>query len=461
MSVLRKEDEDVVEALAGVVYPVLSLPNEITSEIFTRYVDKDLMLNRRYGKQHYSPLCLSSVCSLWRALALSQCSLWTHLGWRRDEPSHLPDLLRIWLPRAGGLPLHLNLSLPASSTQSANVLRTLGQYSAQWQSLEIGSPGPVAFPNSIRGPFPCLTKFHLQAFDSSDGWTTLPLLSNALFLREVHLNSVYPQNWQSSIPGSQLTKLELTYFDIESSLNMLALTPNLEDLDFTCDIRNSGPDPAPSPPLTLPHLHTIGLGAEHGPELLNYLVLPALDFIDIGFTDESTDEIEGTVARSGCTPRRFEFYMYEPGFERIYRCMAIMPTLRRLQMRCPCGSATDYQQFFDTLTQDPTILPALETLEIVQCRAEIALPTLVRMLEARTAGAAKLRSFSLLFEDDGGHEFGADLLKLTARMDHALDGLRVLSSQGLKVDITSNIKWLSENISSQFITEMGEHNWQS
>ncbi|KAJ7615603.1 hypothetical protein DFH06DRAFT_123135, partial [Mycena polygramma] len=331
MSALRKEDMDIVKALAGVVYPVLSLPNEITSEIFTQYVDKDLMVNRRYGK-HYSPLCLASVCSLWRALALSHCSLWTHLGWRRDEPFHLTDLLRIWLPRAGGLPLHLNISLPKSSTQAANVLRTLGQYSAQWQSLEIGSQGPIFFPNDIRGPFPYLTKFHLKAFTTSDGWTTLPLLSNAPFLREVHLELINPRKWQSSIPGSQLTKLELTHFDIESSLGMLAHTPNLENLDFTCDMRNSGPDPAPSPPLNLMHLRTIRLCAEHGPELLNYLVLPALDFIDVGFTDESTDEIEGMVARSGCTPRRFEFYMYEPGFERIYRCMAIMPTLRRLQM---------------------------------------------------------------------------------------------------------------------------------
>ncbi|KAJ7652761.1 hypothetical protein DFH06DRAFT_994857, partial [Mycena polygramma] len=348
-----------------------------------------------------SPLCLASVCSLWRALALSNCSLWTKFnsGWRRYD---LTNLLRIWLPRAGSLPLHLKITLPQSSAQSDDILRTLWQYSAQWHSLEIRAQGRITFPDDIPAPFPFLTKLHLgTSITSPHAWTTLPLLSNAPFLREVHLEWISLRNWQVSIPWSQLTKLELSYLDIEGSLDRLSRTPYLSDLEFTCEARNPGPNPALFPPLILPHLRFIRLCGEHGPELLNYLVLPALEFIEIGFTEESTDEIEGMVARSRCTPRRLDFYMYEPGFERIYRCMTAMPALRVLEMRCPGGSAADYHDFFDTLGQDLSILPALETLEITHCRAEIGLPTLVRMLEARAVGEGKLKSFSLLFDDDG------------------------------------------------------------
>ncbi|KAJ7658207.1 hypothetical protein DFH06DRAFT_1472875 [Mycena polygramma] len=432
MSILRKEDEDILKELAGVVYPILALPNEITSEIFVQYVDS--------GRTPKSPLCLASVCSLWRALALSNSSLWTKFnsGWRRYD---LTNLLRIWLPRAGGLPLHLKITLPQSSAQSADILRTLWQYSAQWHSLEIRAPGRITFPDDIPGPFlhsPSLLNFTWRP-------PLRPRMLGRPYLCFPMRLSFAKCIWNGS-PSET------------GSLYRLSRTPNLEDFEFTCEARNSGPNPAPPPPLILPHLRSIRLCGEHGPELLNYLVLPALEFIEIGFTDESTDEIEGMIARSGCTPRRLDFYMYEPGFERIYRCMTAMPSLRVLEMRCPGGSAADYRDFFDTLAQDLSILPALETLEITHCRAEIELPTLVRMLEARAMGEGKLKSFSLLFEDDGGHESGADLVELAEGVDHALDGIRGLRSQGLKVNIKSNIEWLSESISSQFIAAMGEDN---
>ncbi|KAJ6505698.1 hypothetical protein C8R47DRAFT_1102234 [Mycena vitilis] len=436
MSILRKEDEGVLQELAGVVYPFLTLPNEITSAIFTHYVDN--------GRRRQSPLCLASVCRLWRALrlALSNRSLWTNFesGWYRSD---LLNLLRIWLPRAGGLPLRLAITLPQSS--AADILHTLGQYSTQWQSLKIRSEGRITFPKELRGPFPFLTRLHLETLlMAPDGWTTLPLFSNSPLLREVHLGSIFLRNWQSAILWSHLTKLELEYFDIERSVDILGQTLNLEDLEFTCN--NSGPYSAPSHPLILPHLHTLRLRLEDGPELLNYLVLPALQCIDLGFTHRSTDGIEGMVARSGCKPRRLGFCMYETGFERIYRCMTAMPSLRVWKMKCPDGSAADYHHFFDTLAQDLSILPALEALEITHCQAQIELPTLVRMLEARVMGEGKLKSFSLLFDDYRGHDEG---------MNDALEGLRGLRSQGLKVNIKSNRKWLSENISSQFLAEMG------
>ncbi|KAJ6479931.1 hypothetical protein C8R47DRAFT_1136425 [Mycena vitilis] len=148
---------------------------------------------------------------------------------------------------------------------------------------------------------------------------------------------------------------------------------------------NSGPPLTVSPPLILPHLRTI------------------------------------RVVGSGCTPRRLIFYTYDPAFERIYRCMTVTPWVRALEMAYIAGNAADYHLVFENLEQG-SILPALESLQITDCAPEIALPTLARMLKARTTdteGLAKLQSFSLLFEDGGDYEAAGARCAGARRVGHA------------------------------------------
>ncbi|KAJ7713132.1 hypothetical protein DFH07DRAFT_758942 [Mycena maculata] len=88
MVLLRNEREDILGELRAVVYPVLTLPDEITSEIFLQYVNSSPQENFR----PWRPLCpmrLASVCRSWRAVALSTCRLWTYLsiGDRYTYPS--------------------------------------------------------------------------------------------------------------------------------------------------------------------------------------------------------------------------------------------------------------------------------------------------------------------------------------------------------------------------------------
>ncbi|KAJ7613198.1 hypothetical protein FB45DRAFT_759275 [Roridomyces roridus] len=68
MMSLHAERATVASQLGAIVYPILSLPNELVSEIFSLYV-KD------HPKR--SPMCLTWVCKLWRDIAISTCSLWT------------------------------------------------------------------------------------------------------------------------------------------------------------------------------------------------------------------------------------------------------------------------------------------------------------------------------------------------------------------------------------------------
>ncbi|KAJ7644545.1 hypothetical protein FB45DRAFT_1053280 [Roridomyces roridus] len=79
MASLRSEEEAVARELAALVYPVLTLPNDVVSEIFIQYV---------HGVPKTSPLGL--LWRSWREVALATCRLWTRF-WRFDDKlrSHL------------------------------------------------------------------------------------------------------------------------------------------------------------------------------------------------------------------------------------------------------------------------------------------------------------------------------------------------------------------------------------
>ncbi|KAJ7749703.1 hypothetical protein B0H16DRAFT_1420221 [Mycena metata] len=57
--------------LASVVYPVLTLPGEITSEIFLRCT------RSKYPSAKTPPLLFLEICRTWRSIALSTPALWT------------------------------------------------------------------------------------------------------------------------------------------------------------------------------------------------------------------------------------------------------------------------------------------------------------------------------------------------------------------------------------------------
>ncbi|KAJ6580812.1 hypothetical protein B0H19DRAFT_848339, partial [Mycena capillaripes] len=55
-------------------YPILTLPNELTSEIFINCLSSDAV--RVQPNPATAPLLLAQVCSQWRAIAFSLPELW-------------------------------------------------------------------------------------------------------------------------------------------------------------------------------------------------------------------------------------------------------------------------------------------------------------------------------------------------------------------------------------------------
>ncbi|KAJ7053560.1 hypothetical protein C8F01DRAFT_996574, partial [Mycena amicta] len=75
----------ILSGLDNIVYPILTLPPELTIEIFTNYVEsarlgfQDYPSDSRIPAPYPSPIVLASVCRAWRDIALSSAALWSRL----------------------------------------------------------------------------------------------------------------------------------------------------------------------------------------------------------------------------------------------------------------------------------------------------------------------------------------------------------------------------------------------
>ncbi|KAJ7686931.1 hypothetical protein B0H17DRAFT_702759 [Mycena rosella] len=456
MALLHKEREQILGDLAAIVYPVLTLPTDITSEIFLRYVDRS---------PRPSPLRLASICRLWRAIALSTCRLWTHLdvGIMVMSPpggggpvgytsAEVVNRLDHWLPRAGGLPVDLRIKLPPSPTQESDaILRILSQYSSRWRSLEILSDGPISFPVDLRGPFSSIVKISLESHPSWDGLSTITALDDASRLREVCMSNIALEDWRTSLPWSQLTTLDLSFITVDECLGILADTPNLEVLTFSSFEEQA---PFTSTPHILHHLRTIQVGSDCSYELLDYLILPSLAQVHLGLNIECAQRVAPLIERSGCSPRTLGLYIWGPDIAPILECICSLPSVCELQMTWCGGTGVEFNNLFKTLAEDPSVMPALESVNIEDCEASIDLPSLVQMLATRTTGmdsVAKLKSFRISFSHEDPYEYGIDLDK---DVELALDRLSGLRSQGLQVKMQSSIKWFSTNIDSKIVRSL-------
>ncbi|KAJ7136851.1 hypothetical protein C8R44DRAFT_363481 [Mycena epipterygia] len=448
MALLRKEREEVLEDLAAIVYPILTIPNDITSEVFIHwYADRP--------PHQYSPLLLASICRLWRAVALSTCRLWTRLNFGQADSSALTTRLLYWLPRAGSLPVDLRIALqPPPSQESEAIFRIIAQYSSRWGNLHITSNRPISIPVNIHCSFPSLTKLTLATHPSSEGPTEIPPFLDAPNLREVSLSNVALVDWHTSLPWIQLTTLDNWFHTVHECLEILSHTPNLEVLIFSYGFST---EPVTSPPCVLHRLHTLRIGSEDSPELLDHLILPSLDHVH--FSSEYPDRVARLISRSGCSPRTLELDVYDPDFAAIRVCIFSMPSLRDLRMTLHGvgGTSEDFRSLFETLA-DPSVLSALESFSIWHCQINIELLPLVQMLAARSTGmdgVAKLKSFRLIFDQESPDKDVVDLKQLNMDVELALDQLRGLRSEGLNVEIGSLIKWFGQDVNSHMIEEIG------
>ncbi|KAJ7610654.1 hypothetical protein DFH06DRAFT_1110415 [Mycena polygramma] len=442
LDLLHTERRAASDALNSVVYPVLRIPPELTTQILEYYVYGGRALEQHDGLIR-NLLTVTGVCRLWRAITVSCGALWNRVYMNvSNDVDRKVKLLQMWLSRSGDLPLHLDLTIYQSTEPETQADALLPLLRAEWsrcKSLRLWSITSHFFPVDT-APFRFLTKVDLAILGATQ-WTAITTFLNTPLLREAHIDTLSLP--QISLPWAQLTDLRLSRQTLPQCFEILEQTPNLEMLS----IRH--PTASRNTIVALPHilrrLHRI----ECLDVVLNHLILPILDTLTLDdVSPETGPRVKALVNRSGCTLRVLR--LKAPTVDAAYECITSLPSLRELSLTLLTWSHSEFEEFFSYMADDLDdyeYLPELTSLNLHVRDRYIDVCSLTNMLFARWTGrsesAAKLKSFTLSFDTD-------DIFDLEIPVAR----LREMRRGGLEIDIRSKQKWTTQYFDSQMVSEI-------
>ncbi|KAJ6521180.1 hypothetical protein DFH09DRAFT_223587, partial [Mycena vulgaris] len=187
----------------SITYPVLTLPNDITIAIFQRCIPSTTLPRPSAST---APLLLSQICRQWRQIALGSPELWRIVAFGDDSSI---EILKIWLRRAGNMPLHCSLQ-SKSLSRAAALMETSLLHSHHWQDMTFTLPlTTFSMLGSPHRSFPMLQKITLQLEQRAwnESFPDPVSIQNSPLLREVHI-STFP-HLKFGLPWIQLTALTL------------------------------------------------------------------------------------------------------------------------------------------------------------------------------------------------------------------------------------------------------------
>ncbi|KAK6977998.1 hypothetical protein R3P38DRAFT_3294610 [Favolaschia claudopus] len=231
---LRVAQKPAQDRLDSYKYPVLTLPNEIISEIFQHHVPT-------YPEppdffEDSSPTKLTQICRKWRQIALATPALWRAFNLRCISSEAASELPPLWLERSGFLPLSIHGTdaddlFPAFSASIPHC--------ARWEHLDLALNHPSNL-KAITAAMPLLRTLslfiNLERLSPPHPFQYAPLLHSVVF------------NCQTPcviLPWSQLTSLTLRCMYAEEIPPILRQTSNLVHCTLLVwgeDFFGSGPD---------------------------------------------------------------------------------------------------------------------------------------------------------------------------------------------------------------------------
>ncbi|KAK7000993.1 hypothetical protein R3P38DRAFT_3050713 [Favolaschia claudopus] len=191
------------ELLAAATYDVLTLPVEITTEIFLVCHATGPCLCIPRGKYHGmpAPLVLSAVCRGWRTIAHATPALWDsfrvdfHKFTSNTEAANI--LIDSWLVRAQPHPLSLELQCLEVQGSFASVKALTHRWSQQIRSLTLVILADVHELGFDLAAFPILESVMLCCATSISPSTSVGVFQNAPLLHDIQLGwSLYPRQFE-------------------------------------------------------------------------------------------------------------------------------------------------------------------------------------------------------------------------------------------------------------------------
>ncbi|KAJ7061351.1 hypothetical protein C8F01DRAFT_1231219 [Mycena amicta] len=355
---LRAYKRQLDVKLRAIVYPILTIPSEITAEILCHAVAD-------------SPiewiLAATRVCALWRTVALSTPRMWNasyQRAWsRKKDPI---NLLQLWLSRSGSLPLHITLDV---SQDGERVLALLARHISRWHRVELFG-ALCSHPWLDNGPAPFLS-LHGEVpsplvdvdSDSCPKWRGIVLCHT-----KAEPTALLPTL-------SKVTSVELR--EVASALvpTVLRHTPKVKYLTVQHRQRLN------CPPIFLPRVHTL---YHRSPGLLNHLSLPALKDLHVASDLLPTPkELESFLTRSGCTLWRVRWESFSTTGA-IIGFLRVIPSVQVFIL--PLGDYEPHEAkiiAFLNAVGAGEVLPQVETLALYRISRRI-LPKLQSALHSKT-----------------------------------------------------------------------------
>ncbi|KAJ6448439.1 hypothetical protein C8R45DRAFT_917577 [Mycena sanguinolenta] len=381
VSALEKQEEELKAKLETVVYPVLSLPPEIMSQIFVECLPTDDEIGDMSPSPGCAPLLLTRVCRQWTDIALSTCQLWSSLCieslsyYELLVPRGTLGRMQTWFSRARQRPLSLIIKYNIREVQDLEQL-DISSILPRLRCLDTLCPD-LDLKDVLRSA-PLLTKLHCS-LESPD----LDVLDFC------------------NPPSNVLTTLHISSHDL-SPLEFISILQNFPLLsDLACSVQPAVNDY--HGPSTFPNISTLRLDSDSDEipciHVLELLTLPNLGSLECSLP-LNADMMLPFLSRSACVLRKFkcEFHDEETNIspilgilpsvetldifiadiDHLFRAIdpqnegskPILPKLRHLKLRCLRHLRTsDYRCIVD-IVLDRRARPDMEELESLHIIAE-------------------------------------------------------------------------------------------
>ncbi|KAF7356084.1 F-box domain-containing protein [Mycena venus] len=246
---LHFEKFRVQERLESYKYPVLTLPNEIVSEIFVHFLPPYPACPPLTGI--HAPTLLTHICRKWRQIALATPPLWRSIVSDGDiSIERQAHIFCIWLGRTR---CPLSIEIPGqylSARHLSQVLSNFIPYRERWECLKL-SDFPTSLLTSIKGPIPLLQDLFLEL----DATCSKVTFRDMPMLRRVTLNGYAALS--VTLPWAQLTSLAFLRVHPSECSPILQRTSRL--VHCTIDVRCDSQADYPGPDIELPYLESLTL----------------------------------------------------------------------------------------------------------------------------------------------------------------------------------------------------------
>ncbi|KAF7376776.1 F-box domain-containing protein [Mycena sanguinolenta] len=303
---LPTERSQVKERLDAYKYPVLTLPNELTSEFFIHFLPIYPDAPPLTGLA--SPTTLTHVCRKWREIALATPALWRaiRLRYEYDHETNIPkrfnqmNISDAWIRRSKSCPLSMYINIRHPDIMRKIFTETFIMATARWEHvILLEGDTPFPFLNTGR-PMSLLRSLRLWLQVTNDVFT----FPDVPQLCTVHLTGV-KAGLNVTLPWVQLTRLTLFYVGINRCISILRQTTKLVQCSLTMHSSQSESLDFLGSDLALPHLEYLSLEAIRQPVdgFLSSFVVPSLQRLElqeIFLGAEPIPALEMFVAKSGC-----------------------------------------------------------------------------------------------------------------------------------------------------------------